>query len=54
MLTRFTPVASSSSAMSAIMSLRISFSFSPVAQSILSTGKPHLSFFVSSIVTLFS
>jgi hypothetical protein len=33
------------SAMSAIMSRRIRRSFSPVAQSILSTGIPHLSVF---------
>ena len=36
------------------MSLRMRRSFSPVAQSILSTGSPHLSFFVSSSETLFA
>src|SRR5437867_1218578 len=52
--TSFTPEASSISAMSFIMSLRISRSFSPVAQSIASTGSPHLSFLVGSMVTRFA
>ncbi len=36
--------------MSFIMSFRIRRSFSPVAQSIASTGSPHLSFFTGSSV----
>src|SRR6266704_1208230 len=52
--TSFTPAASSISAMSFIMSLRIRRSFSPVAQSIASTGSPHLSFLFGSIVTRFA
>jgi hypothetical protein len=52
--TFFTPVCSSMSAMSAIMSLRMRASFSPVAQSILSTGSPHLSFFVPSREIMFA
>src|SRR3954451_603105 len=52
--TFFTPVCSSMSPMSAIMSLRMRASFSPVAQSILSTGRPHLSFRLVSRDTLFS
>ena len=46
--TSFAPDAVSISAMSAIMSFRIRASFSPVAQSILITGIPHLSFLVGS------
>ena len=40
--------------MSFIMSVRIRRSFSPVAQSIATTGRPHLSFFVSSSVIRFA
>jgi hypothetical protein len=49
--TIFSPACSSISAISTIMSLRIKRSFSPVAQSILSTGSPHLSFLLSSSST---
>ncbi len=40
--------------MSFIMSLRMRRSFSPMAQSILRTGSPHLSFFAGSSEIMFA